>query len=167
MRHLKKEKAPKKVMDKFRATFEGALEHAKTKKKFKQSKAEEYAMRTAIDDLPKKYIKEPTKFHGPEKTGPIKADLNIDLSKKANRKEYLLKVMASTFEDWLENMPETDENVEKYETPDSVTLVIHKDVVPFSEPEELMPKEERQEEELNQEDITKKVDMPTAVTVKM
>jgi hypothetical protein len=146
MRHLKKEKAPKKVMDKFRATFEGALEHAKTKKKLKQNKAEEYAMRAAIDDLPKKFIKEPTKFHGPEKTGPIKADLNIDLSKKANRKEYLLKLSAITFKDWLDNIID-NENVEKYETPDTLTLVIHKDKTPIIDPEELMPEEEKKEEE--------------------
>jgi len=53
----------------FRKRYEGAMETAK-KKGMKKKDAEEYAARTAIDKLPKKYLKEPTGVHGPGKSGP-------------------------------------------------------------------------------------------------
>jgi len=52
----------------FEKRYKGALEHAK-KKGMDKKKAEEYAARTAIDKLPKKYLKEPTGVHGPGKSG--------------------------------------------------------------------------------------------------
>jgi hypothetical protein len=57
-------------VEKFKKTYKGALEHAK-KKGMKAKKAEEYAMRTALDDVPKKYIGEPSRVHGPGKSGPL------------------------------------------------------------------------------------------------
>jgi hypothetical protein len=58
-----------KVKEKFTKTFKGALGHAK-EKGMKADKAEEYAMRTALDKMPKSYFKEPGKEHGPGKSGP-------------------------------------------------------------------------------------------------
>lgn len=52
----------------FEKRYKGALEYAK-KKGMDKKKAEEYAARTAIDKLPKKYLKEPTGVHGPGKSG--------------------------------------------------------------------------------------------------
>jgi len=71
MRQLKKMQASQKVIDKFRKSYKGALDHAKKKKNYKADRAEEYAMRTAVDGLPKKYLKESSKVHGPGKSGPI------------------------------------------------------------------------------------------------
>jgi len=83
LRQLKKMQASSKVIDKFRKAYKGALEHAKKRKNYNPNRAEEYAMRTAVDGLPKKYLKEPTKFHGPEKKGPIqKADDASELATK-------------------------------------------------------------------------------------
>lgn len=53
----------------FAKRYKGALESAK-KKGMKKKEAEEYAVRTAIDKLPKKYLKEQTGVHGPGKSGP-------------------------------------------------------------------------------------------------
>jgi len=53
----------------FEKRYKGAFESAK-KKGMKMKEAEEYAARTAIDKLPKKYLKEPTGVHGPGKSGP-------------------------------------------------------------------------------------------------
>jgi len=60
------------VGEKFRKTYKGALEHAK-EKGMGADKAEEYAMRTALDKMPKSYFKEPGKEHGPGKSGPLTA----------------------------------------------------------------------------------------------
>jgi hypothetical protein len=64
-------KHDKKVAERFKKTYEGALEEAKEKKGLKGKKAEEYAMRTAIDHVPEKYLKEPTPEHGKGKSGPL------------------------------------------------------------------------------------------------
>jgi hypothetical protein len=65
------EKHSDKAAEKFKKIYEGALEYAKAKKGLKGPKAEEYAMRTALDKMPKNYFKEPTKVHGPGKSGPL------------------------------------------------------------------------------------------------
>jgi hypothetical protein len=67
MKFLKEEGGP---AEKFEKIYKGALEYAKGEG-MKKDEAEEYAMRTAIDKLPKKYIKEPSEVHGPEKSGPL------------------------------------------------------------------------------------------------
>jgi hypothetical protein len=83
LRQLKKMQASSKVVDKFRKAYKGALEHAKKRKNYNPNRAEEYAMRTAVDGLPKKYLKEPTKLYGPEKKGPVqKADDASELATK-------------------------------------------------------------------------------------
>lgn len=63
-------KKGKEVGEKFRKTYKGALEHAKGKG-MKADKAEEYAMRTALDKMPKSYFEEPGSEHGPGKSGPL------------------------------------------------------------------------------------------------
>ncbi len=63
-------KSPK-AAEKFKKTYKGALEHAKKEKGLVAEKAEEYAMRTALDDVPKSYLKEPTPEHGKGKSGPL------------------------------------------------------------------------------------------------
>lgn len=60
----------KSTGEKFRKTFKGALEYAKKEKDLSGDKAEEYAMRTALDKMPQSYFKEPSKVHGPGKSGP-------------------------------------------------------------------------------------------------
>ncbi len=65
VRHLKKMNASHRVLDAFRKTYKEALESTKGKKKFeKADKAEDYAMKTALSKLPKKYLKEPTETNG-------------------------------------------------------------------------------------------------------
>jgi hypothetical protein len=59
-----------------------ALEHAKKKGK-KTDKAEEYAVRTAIDKLSKKYLKDPGPEHGPGKSGPLTVKKKAKLSVRA------------------------------------------------------------------------------------
>ena len=59
--------------DRFRKTYKGALEHAKKEKGLGADKAEEYAMRTALDGVPKSHLKEPTPEHGKGKSGPLAA----------------------------------------------------------------------------------------------
>ena len=94
VRQLKKMQAPQKVIDKFRKSYKGALEHAKKRKNHNAAKAEEYAMRTAVDGLPKKYLKEPTKFHGSKKRGPIQKSDDVK-----SRKEELLELFKEFGED--------------------------------------------------------------------
>lgn len=60
-----------KWQEKFSKTFKGALEYAKKKEGLKGEKAEEYAMRVALDKMPEKFFKEPGPEHGPEKSGPL------------------------------------------------------------------------------------------------
>lgn len=67
VKFLEKQKGP---VNAFKKTYKGALEHAK-EKGMDKAKAEEYAMRTALDKLPKKYIDKPSKVHGPGKSGPL------------------------------------------------------------------------------------------------
>ena len=67
MKFLKEEGGP---VEKFEKVYKGALEYAKGEG-MKKDECEEYAMRTAIDKLPKKYIKEPSEVHGPGKSGPL------------------------------------------------------------------------------------------------
>lgn len=62
-------KSPK-AAEKFKKTYKGALEHAKKEKGLSADKAEEYAIRTALDGVPKSYLKEPTPEHGKGKSGP-------------------------------------------------------------------------------------------------
>jgi len=64
-------KQSEKAGAKFSKTYKGALEHAKGKKGLKGSKAEEYAVRTALDGVDKKYLKEPGPEHGSGKSGPL------------------------------------------------------------------------------------------------
>lgn len=64
-------KKSKEAGEKFNKTFKGALEFAKKEKGLKADKAEEYAMRTALDKMPKSYFKEPGPEHGPGKSGPL------------------------------------------------------------------------------------------------
>jgi len=73
--HLRKMDCPKKTYEAFQGRWKGALEYAKENpKRFKtKEKREEYAARVAIDKLPKKYLKEPTKEHGPGKSDPLTA----------------------------------------------------------------------------------------------
>ena len=58
--------------EKFSKTFKGALEYAKKIGMSKET-SEEYAMRTALDKMPKSYFKNPGPEHGPEKSGPLAA----------------------------------------------------------------------------------------------
>jgi ElaB/YqjD/DUF883 family membrane-anchored ribosome-binding protein len=95
VRKLKKMQASQKVIDKFRKSYKGALEHAKKRKNHNVARAEEYAMRTAVDGLPKKYLKEPTKFHGPKKSGPIQ-EARDDIEA---RKDELLELFKEFGED--------------------------------------------------------------------
>jgi len=76
--HLRKMNCPKKTYDAFRGRWKGALEYAEDNpKRFKKKEdKEEYAARVAIDKLPKKYIENPTKEHGPGKSGPLTAPKN-------------------------------------------------------------------------------------------
>jgi len=63
-------KQSKKEAAKFAKTYKGALEQAK-KKGMKAKKAEEYAMKVALDGVNKKYLEEPTPEHGKGKSGPL------------------------------------------------------------------------------------------------
>jgi dGTP triphosphohydrolase len=94
VRQLKKMQASQKVIDKFRKAYKGALEHAKKRKNHNADRAEEYAMRTAVDGLPKKYLKEPTKFHGSKKRGPLQKSDDVK-----SRKEELLELFKEFGED--------------------------------------------------------------------
>jgi hypothetical protein len=67
-----RKKSPK-AADKFKKAYKGALQHAKKEKDLGAEKAEEYAMRTALDGVPKSYLKEPTPAHGKGKSGPLAA----------------------------------------------------------------------------------------------
>lgn len=71
IQNLNSEKAPKETIEAFKKRYKGALGYAKKKDEYNKSEAEEYAIRTAIDKLPKKYLKEPTKYHGPGKSGKL------------------------------------------------------------------------------------------------
>jgi len=79
MRQLKKMQAPQKIIDKFRKSYKVALEQAKKRKNHNANKAEEYAVRTAVGGLPKKYLKEPSKFHSFEKCKPTQKAEDADL----------------------------------------------------------------------------------------
>lgn len=65
VRDLKKMGAPGGVIDSFKSTWKGVL-HGSTKYKDQEA----VAAKTAIDTLPKKYLKNVTEVHGPEKSGP-------------------------------------------------------------------------------------------------
>jgi len=70
---LKKQDAPKKVIDQFKAIHDSVI---------KDGGDEEHAMRAAIDKLPKKYIKKPTEVHGPKKKKyPLSESLEEDIFK--------------------------------------------------------------------------------------
>lgn len=60
--YLKSKGAPQKLIDQIRGIEESGKKYDKSK---------EYIMRTIIDKIPKKYIEEPTKQHGPGKSGPL------------------------------------------------------------------------------------------------
>ena len=60
----------KKTVTKFRTIHASALQHAKDKG-WKKGRVEAYAMRTAIDKLPKWALKKPTKVHGPGESGQV------------------------------------------------------------------------------------------------
>jgi len=64
-------KKSKKEGEKFSKTYKSALETAKKDKGLKGDKAEEYAIRTALDKVDKKYLDEPGPEHGPGKSGPL------------------------------------------------------------------------------------------------
>jgi len=65
-----RKKSPK-AAEKFSKTYKSALKDKK--KELGAEKAEEYAMKTALDGVPKSYLKEPTPKHGKGKSGPLTA----------------------------------------------------------------------------------------------
>jgi len=60
--YLKSKNAPKNLIDQIKGIEESG-------KKYNKSK--EYIMRTIIDKIPEKYLKEPTGVHGKGKSGPL------------------------------------------------------------------------------------------------
>lgn len=73
--YLQSKGAPKKLLDQIRSIEESGKEYDRSK---------EYTMRTIIDKIPKKYLDDPSKVHGPRKSGPksepSKKKSNIELS---------------------------------------------------------------------------------------
>jgi len=62
IKFLKSKGAPQKLIDQIRGIEESGRKYDKSK---------EYIIRTIIDKIPQKYLEEPTKVHGPGKSGPL------------------------------------------------------------------------------------------------
>lgn len=71
--YLKSKGAPQKLIDQIKGIEQSGKKYDKSK---------EYIMRTIIDKIPKQYLEEPTKQHGPGKSGPLaekkKSSVNLD-----------------------------------------------------------------------------------------
>jgi len=84
--YLKSKGAPKKLLDQIKAIEESG-------KKYNKSK--EYIMRTIIDKIPKKYLDEPTKVHGPGKSGPLSQKRKS--SEESGMQERIVMKLAESF----------------------------------------------------------------------
>jgi len=60
--YLTSKGAPKKLIDQIKAIERSGKEYGRSKA---------YIMRTIIDKIPKRFLEEPTKVHGPEKSAPL------------------------------------------------------------------------------------------------
>lgn len=86
--YLKSKGAPQKLLDQIRKIEQNGKEYGKSK---------EYIMRTIIDKIPKQYLEEPTKVHGPGKSGPLsekkkKSSIELDNDSYFNIEQVIKKV---------------------------------------------------------------------------
>lgn len=81
--YLKSKDAPQNLIDMVKDIEESGK---------KYNRSEEYILRTIIDKIPEKYLKEPTSKHGPEKSGPKAEPQKKSSIKDIKNIDELLKI---------------------------------------------------------------------------